>query len=114
DQHTVAVNVYSLSMPNVITPGSVCNSSGVFQIAVNPIGGIFGGANTNAVNPERIFIPAFASIGKNIVNYSITSGPCVAYAQTTINVEEFISADFNTTSVGPFCQGEHKSLNMNS
>ena len=100
DQSTVAVTVYSLATPAVTKMGPYCNASSPVQIQVNPAGGFFGGPG---VNLEGLFNPPLGVIGDNVINYSITSGPCVAYAQTTITLEEFVSADF-AKQVGPFCR----------
>jgi gliding motility-associated-like protein len=61
---------------------------------------------------QGLFIPASAVIGDNIVNYSVTSGPCVAYAQTTISIERFVSADFHTIP-SAFCNTSDP-VNLNS
>jgi gliding motility-associated-like protein len=70
---------------------------------VSPVGGLFGGANNTAVSYKGLFNPATAVIGNNVINYSITSGPCVAYGQTTVTVEQFVSANFEKVA-GPFCK----------
>jgi len=51
-------------------------------------------------------------MGENIISYSITAGPCVANAQTTVVVEKFISADFDHYP-GKFCRNSEP-VNMNS
>lgn len=112
DQATIAVNVYSLATPEVAKAGPFCTSSDPIQLQVSPVGGLFGGPTLGAVTLAGKFNPASAIIGDNLVNYSITSGPCVAYAQTTITVEKFVSADF-AKSVGPYCKTD-QAVNMNS
>jgi len=95
DHSTVAVSVYSLAPP-VITPvNPLCNATKPIKIQVSPVGGLFGGANTSAVSLGGLFNPGSAVFGANIINYSITSGPCVAYAQATINVEKYVPASFD-------------------
>jgi hypothetical protein len=50
--------------------------------------------NNNAVDVLGHFAPSAALIGDNIINYSITAGPCVAYGQTVIKcgtTEEIIT-----------------------
>ena len=111
---TVAVKVYSLSSPIITTVNKICNTHSPFQLQVTPIGGIFGGFNNNAVNINGVFNPAFGVIGNNIVNYSITAGPCVAYAQTTIGIEKFISADFDKYPKSVYCKGSEFPFNLNS
>ena len=54
----------------------------------------------------------FGIIGDNIINYSVTSGPCIAYAQTTITIEKFISADLSQYA-GPYCKNDAP-INLNS
>src|SRR5690606_14575198 len=77
DESTLSVNVFSLATPVITQIGPFCNSSGALQIPVTPIGGVFGGVNTSAVSPSGVFNPPLGTVGNNIVNYSITSGPCV-------------------------------------
>jgi gliding motility-associated-like protein len=112
DQSTVAVSVYSLASP-VITPiGRKCNSEKPVAIQVTPIGGLFSGVNNNAVSVKGLFNPGTAMIGDNIITYSITVGPCVAYGQTTISVEKFLSADIVTYPKATFCKGVDEPINM--
>jgi gliding motility-associated-like protein len=79
---------------------------------VTPIGGLFG--SNNGVSLGGLFTPAYASIGNNVVNYSITSGPCIAYAQTTITVEKFVSANFDKYPKSVYCKGSEFPFNLNS
>ena len=95
DQSTIAVRVYSLAAPVISEILPLCNSSKPVQLNVSPLGGIFGGVNNYGVSLKGLFSPGLGVIGNNIINYSISAGPCVAYGQTTINVEKFISADFD-------------------
>jgi gliding motility-associated-like protein len=92
DQATVAVTVFSLQAPVIDPVPQMCNTKAPFKLNPSPVGGLFGGINTIAIDNAGIFSPASAQIGDNIINYSITSGPCVAYAQTTVNVVRFVSA----------------------
>mgnify|MGYP000874369630 CR=1 FL=1 len=113
DQSTVAVNVFSLAAPTLIKAGPFCNNGAPIQLQVNPVGGIFSGANNMAITPAGFFNPALASVGVgNIVNYSISSGPCIAYAQATIVVEKFVSAQFEL-GAGPFCNNDNP-IDLNS
>ncbi|HQQ94055.1 MAG TPA: gliding motility-associated C-terminal domain-containing protein [Bacteroidia bacterium] len=112
DHSTVAVHVYSLATPVISPMGPFCNSGVPKQIQVIPAGGFFGGANNSGVSSTGLFHPGSAIVGNNVINYSVTSGPCIAYAQTTISVEEFISADF-AKPAGPFCRNADP-VNMNS
>lgn len=112
DSQTLAVNVFSLAPP-VITPvNRMCNTSGSQQLQVNPVGGVFYGGNNTGVTPNGVFNPAFGIIGANVINYSITSGPCIATGVTTIDVEKFISADL-TAYLGPYCNN-NPPVNLNS
>lgn len=111
-QSSIAVNVFSLATPAVSHLGPFCNSSHPVQIEVSPVGGLFGGADGNTISSGGKFNPAAALIGENVINYSITSGPCVAYAQTIIKVEKFVSAQLSKF-VGPFCNSA-EAINLNS
>jgi gliding motility-associated-like protein len=113
DQSTIAVNVFSLAAPMLTQVPDLCNSSKPQQIVVSPVGGLFGGANNTGVNIKGLFNPANGIIGANIINYSITSGPCVAYAQTTINVVKFISADLEKYPKQVYCIDVDGPLNLN-
>jgi gliding motility-associated-like protein len=112
DQSTVAVSVFSLQTPNIAPAGPFCTANSPVQLTSDVQGGMFTGANTGAVNMQGLFIPASAVIGDNVVNYSVTSGPCVAYAQTTISVEQFVSADFHT--IPPVFCNTNEPVNLNS
>ena len=109
---TTSVRVYSLAAPSITKPNSICNTQLPFQLYVTPLGGLFG--SSNGVSLNGIFTPAYASIGNNVVNYSITSGPCIAYAQTTITVEKFISAHFDKYPKSVYCRGSEFPFNLNS
>jgi gliding motility-associated-like protein len=112
DQAQIAVRVYSLAPPVLAKLGPYCSTADPTQISVSPVGGLFGGANNNAVSYKGLFNPATAVIGDNVINYSITSGPCVAYGQTTITVEQFVSADFEKYA-GPYCKNK-EAIDLNS
>ena len=114
DQGTVAVTVYSLAAPAITPIARLCNNASPEQLKVSPVGGIFGGANNTAVSLKGLFNPAYAVIGNNVVNYSITSGPCVAYAQATIAIEKFVSADISGQPKGVYCQTIEEPINLNS
>ncbi len=112
DQSTVAVRVFSLAPPIISSIGPFCNVSVPLQLQVTPAGGIFGSPVNGLVSSQGIFYPSSGVFGDNVVSYSIASGPCVAYAQTTVNVQRFVSADF-AGYVGPFCRNS-QAINMNS
>lgn len=114
DQSTVAVNVFSLASPVIAPVNRLCNNAEPVQLNVSPVGGLFGGANNHAVSAKGLFNPAIGVIGDNIISYSITSGPCVAYGQTTVNVEKFVSAGFTGFPKGVYCQGIDNAFNLNS
>jgi gliding motility-associated-like protein len=103
DASTLAVQVFSLAPPRVSQAGPFCTSSAPVQLTVNPVGGVFEGANTHAVNSSGLFIPPNASVGNNIISYSITSGPCIAFAQATVSVEKFVPATLNRDDL-TFCR----------
>lgn len=111
---TVAIRVYSLQTPLIVQQPTICNNAQPFQIQVSPIGGLFGGVNNSAINLQGVFMPALGVIGNNIINYSITAGPCIALAQSTINVEQFISADISKYTKDYFCKGIDLPFNLNS
>ncbi|MCE3259361.1 MAG: domain containing protein, partial [Bacteroidetes bacterium] len=112
DQDVTSVSVFSLATPALTKIGPFCNMNGNVQIPVTPLGGVFSGVNTNAVNSQGIFSPPQANIGDNYVNYSVTAGPCVAFGQTTITIEAFVSADFSSYA-GPYCKNDAP-INLNS
>jgi hypothetical protein len=112
DQDMISVNVYSLATPILTKLGPLCSNALPAQIQVSPVGGLFSGPGMGAVSLGGKFSPANALIGDNLVNYSITSGPCVAYAQMTVNVERFVSAAFQK-SVSPICLIPEKTTAIN-
>lgn len=110
---TTSVRVYSLQSPQIVKPNTICNTHSPFQLQVTPIGGLFGGYN-GLVTLAGLVNPAYGTIGNNVVNYSISVGPCIAYAQTTISIEKFISADFDKYPKQVYCKDYEFPFNLNS
>lgn len=109
DSQSLSVNVYSL-FPSYITQiGPFCDTHPPIQLQVNPAGGTFSG---NGINLEGLFIPSQAHIGNNVINYSVSLGPCTSYTQTIINIEKFISAKFEK-KLPPLCKNSYP-INLNS
>jgi gliding motility-associated-like protein len=113
DQATIAVQVFSLAPPSIFQAGPFCSSAAPVQLIVSPLGGLFSGANSSAVSWSGKFDPSAAVPGDNIISYSIASGPCIAYAQTTVGVEKFVSAAFVAQPKTQYCQNE-KPFNLYS
>lgn len=111
DASTLAVKVFSLAAPRLEPAGPFCNSAAPVQLTVSPLGGLFEG-NGLAVTPSGLFRPSSAMIGANIVSYSISNGPCIAYTQATINVEKFVSAALKKDDV-ILCRN-NDAFNLNS
>ena len=109
---TTSVRVYSLAAPSITKSNTICNTHSPFQLLVTPIGGLFG--SNSGVSLSGLFTPAYASVGNNVINYSITSGPCIAYGQTTITVEKFISADITQYPNSVYCKGTAQPFNLKS
>jgi len=112
DQSTVAVRVFSLAPPVISSIGPFCNTAPPLQLQVTPAGGLFGSSIIGLVNAQGLFFPNKGHFGENVLSYSISSGPCIAYAQSTVTIERFVSADF-AGYVGPFCRNAFP-VNMNS
>ncbi len=111
DHSTLSVKVFSLATPILNLVGPFCNNSEAVNLQVIPVGGVFSGFNNAAVSSQGQFNPALAIIGGNIVSYSISSGPCIAYAQATVQVDKFVSATLGNAKPVSFCSGD-KPLNM--
>jgi gliding motility-associated-like protein len=103
DQKSTSVTVYSLATPVIASEGPFCNSAQPVSLRANPLGGVFQSSSTHAVSPGGLFNPAFAAIGSNVVNYSVAAGPCIAFTQTFIDVEEFVTAKFSRY-LNPICK----------
>jgi gliding motility-associated-like protein len=112
DQSTVAVKVFSLAPPVVTNIGPFCNTAPPIQLQVTPAGGLFGSTTNGLVNAQGLFFPSKGAFGKNVLSYSISSGPCMAYTQSTVDIERFVSADF-ANYAGPFCRNASE-VNMNA
>jgi gliding motility-associated-like protein len=112
DVDTLSVKVYSLDAPYINPAGPICNNAQPFQIKVSPLGGLFKGMNSNALSSSGLFNPAAGVIGKNVMSYSISSGPCIAFAQATITVEEFVSAAIIRQPDFAYC-ANHEAFNLN-
>ncbi|MBS1651710.1 MAG: gliding motility-associated C-terminal domain-containing protein [Bacteroidetes bacterium] len=109
---TLAVNVFSLAPPSIFPVNRMCNSAMPFQLQATPVGGYYGSLNSGGVDVLGNFKPSLAAIGDNIISYTVTSGVCKAYAQTTITIEAFVSADF-ASYAGPYCKND-AAINLNS
>lgn len=105
DHSTLAVKVYSLATPVIAPEGPFCNNAEPVKLKATPLGGVFSGYGL-AVNSQGLFNPAVAEIGKNLVSYTATSGPCIGYAQATITVEKFISAALALSHSVSLCSGD--------
>lgn len=103
DIQTLALTVYSITTPVISPEGPFCNSHVPITVKATPVGGVFVSSSSHAVSPNGVFNPGFAAIGNNVINYSVSAGPCIAFVSTVIKVEEFISADF-TSYVLPLCK----------
>ncbi len=112
DQATISVQVFSLAAPAVAEAGPFCTNAPPMQLTVSPVGGVFEGANTGAVSHGGLFHPARANTGLNIFTYSIASGPCIAFTQSTIEVVAFVSAALNQSEL-TFCRNSDR-FNLNS
>jgi gliding motility-associated-like protein len=113
DKADLAVTVFSLAPPMVAKAGPYCNTAPPAQLTVNPLGGVFGGENTSAVSASGLFFPGHASFGDNVINYSISVGPCIAHTQATINVARFVSAALLVQPADAYCRGTLP-FNLNS
>jgi gliding motility-associated-like protein len=104
DSDQLTVTVFSLAPPFVATAGPYCDNMAPIQLTVSPVGGIFRGENTDALTPSGVFSPPGAQTGANIVSYSITSGPCVAHTQATIDIVKFVSAELVHSPEVAYCR----------
>lgn len=106
DQATVNVQVFSLAVPSIAKVGPLCNNAAPRQIQVSPVGGLFGSATPGLVTPSGVFNPALAIIGTNLISYSISVGPCLAYAQQSITIDKFIAATFEKMPEPFYCKNK--------
>ena len=113
DQATLAVNVFSLAAPSIATLEPLCNISMPRKLVVSPLGGVFEGNVSGSVSHDGLFNPALATIGPNIVNYTVSVGPCISYTQTTVSVEAFVSAGFGKMPDPAYCNNQFP-FNLNS
>ena len=112
DKDIITVKVFSLAAPAISSQTTLCNNSAPIRLQVSPVGGLFSSGANGLVSFDGLFSPAMAAIGDNVVSYSVSSGPCIAFTQSTIRVEKFLSADFATSQVLSFCQGD-EAIDMN-
>lgn len=113
DASTLAVNVFSLAAPIINELGPYCSTHPPVRLQVSPLGGFFDGVNTEALTLDGLFVPSSANPGLNVFTYSVHSGPCVAYAQGTINIERFVSAALHSGDGLTFCKSDPV-FNLNS
>jgi gliding motility-associated-like protein len=105
DNSVLTINVFSLAPAQITNAGPLCNTQSPFKLNVTPLGGQFYSLNSQVVDFTGLFQPMFANIGPNVVSYSISSGPCIAVTNVTVNVEKFVPAQF-TKYPGPYCKND--------
>jgi gliding motility-associated-like protein len=103
------VTVFAPSTP-VITnlPTTVCSGAPPLILTGIPAGGVFSGMGVSG----NTFNPALAQSGPNIINYTVTNGPCVNIGLATITVGQ----NGNTTlsaSQNSFCFQVRKKVKLN-
>jgi len=113
DKSIISVNVFSLATPVIKQIGPFCNNALPVQLVVTPVGGLFAGGVVGAVTTSGMFNPGLGLIGYNSIRYSISSGPCVAKAETHVSVEKFVSADFEKYGENAYCEN-NLAFNLNS
>lgn len=113
DVGSMAVKVFSLAPPSITKAGPFCEMHLPTQLLVNPVGGLFGGSIPGIISSGGLFNPALALAGDNFVTYSISVGPCKAYAQEKISVEKFVSASLAKMPDAFYCNN-HVPFNLNS
>lgn len=111
DVDTLSVRVFSLAAPSITPIKTICNTAKPFQIEVSPLGGVFVSSNGGGLTTSGVFQPALGVIGKNLISYSISSGPCIAYTQATINVIKFVSAAIARSPEFAYCVN-HEPFNL--
>jgi gliding motility-associated-like protein len=112
DASTLSVRIYSLATPVISKMPHMCNNALPFKLKVTPLGGAFSGGQSGVITYDGVFNPAQAAIGDNLVSYSTTSGPCVAFAQEIFFIEKFVSADLEKT-LNNICSN-HTPINLMS
>ncbi|WP_317899641.1 T9SS type B sorting domain-containing protein [Aurantibacillus circumpalustris] len=113
DKSILSVEVFSLATPVITKVDPLCNNSLPIKLNVNPVGGFFGGGMIGAISNSGVFNPAIAGIGDNIISYSISSGPCIAFTQAHIEVDKFVPADFEKYAETYYCSNRAP-FNLNS
>jgi len=86
---------------SILTTGPFCENEGIQVFSANIAGGEWSG---NGIDINGNFNPGSASIGTQVITYTLTSGSCVVTDQVNITVDEFIDADIIST--GPYCYND--------
>jgi hypothetical protein len=94
---TQAVNVASLTVPQMQLPMSICENAAPITITVTPTGGLFSGNGTSTSNAT--FDPSVAGAGNQTITYSLTSGACTTIAQGNIQVNPKPTVTFTLTKL---------------
>ena len=94
---TQAVNVASLTVPQMQLPMSICENAAPITITVIPTGGVFSGNGTSTANAN--FDPSLAGAGNQTITYSLTSGACTTIAQGNIQVNPKPTVTFTLTKL---------------
>jgi gliding motility-associated-like protein len=87
-------------VPATITPVSpLCTNASTLALSVIPLGGSWSGPG---ITPAGVLTPSACVIGANTYSYSVGTGSCSIYANTTINVEQFVPSTI-TGTINPIC-----------
>ena len=81
---TAAVSVFSLAAPSLsITKTFFCNNATNVFLTASPTNGTYTGVGLSGAG---LFTPSQATIGANVLSYSISSGPCKNSSSITVTV----------------------------
>lgn len=85
----------------ITAAGPFCSTAGAVVLTAATPGGTWSG--TGITNPATgAFNPAVASIGNNVITYTVTVGACTVVDTETIVVQA--PPDATITAAGPFCE----------
>lgn len=101
-----SIQVLNSPTPVINPVASICASGAPIGLTSNISGGTWAGGPY--VSPSGTFNPALASVGNNLVTYTVNTGICTA--QSSANIAVNGNPNVNIITPSPFCQNDNPSF----
>jgi hypothetical protein len=118
--HVVHITLHSVPNPNPTIsisglPALICsNNTTNYPITYSHTGGGTGSLIGTGVSGTN-FVPSLASIGSNLIKYSVSNSGCVFEASTTVNVSQAPIVNFTSSDADNIiCEGDAVTFTANT